>query len=52
MKPSMIAMEDRPVLVRLLHFLIGPRIAPSFDSFGQPDKILDRSRRLLIEQAP
>src|SRR5207244_9007620 len=44
-------MKDRPVVVRLLYFLIRPWIAPLLRPFSQPDEILDRSRRLLIEQA-
>src|SRR5258705_3601105 len=44
------AMEDRPVVIRLLHLLVRAWIAPLPGAFGKPDKILDRVRGLLIEE--
>jgi hypothetical protein len=44
------AMKNRAVVVGFVHFLIRAWIAPLLGAFRQPDKILDRSRHLLIEQ--
>ena len=45
------AVEDGSVVIRLLHLLVRSRIAPLLRTLGQPDKILDCSRRLLFEEA-
>src|SRR5919107_828622 len=44
------AVKDDAIVVRLLHLAVAARVGPLLAALGEPDEVLDRLRRLLVEE--